>query len=216
MKTPNYIEKLISQGESQVLDFKFEISNAQKIAKTLVAFANTDGGRLLIGVKDNGAIAGIRTDEEIFMIDSAANIFSRPKINYKAKMWNIKGKQILEIYVPKSPKKPFFVKDTDNEWKAYIRVDDNNYLANKIQIRVWKEKEKRTVKIQYTRKEEALLSYLQNNKKITFYELMKLADISEKEAENILVDFIILDIIEIKFKDKEIFYCYKTPNTSLT
>ncbi len=209
MKTPSYIEKLIAEGESQVLDFKFEISNAQKIAKTLVAFANTDGGRLLIGVKDNGAIAGIRSDEEIFMIDSAANIFSRPKINYKAKLWRVGGKQILEIYVPKSAKRPFFVKDTDGKWKSYIRVADNNYLANKVQIRVWKEKKKRPVKIKYSRKEEALLNYLQNNKTITFLELMKLTDISEKEAENILVDFIILEIIEIQFKDKEILYSYK-------
>ena len=64
-----YINNLISQGENLNLDFKFEISDAKKIARTFSAFANTKGGKLLIGVKDNGAIAGIRTDEEIFMIE---------------------------------------------------------------------------------------------------------------------------------------------------
>ena len=50
----DYIHALIAEGEHQQQDFKFEISDARKIAKTLSAFANTDGGRLLIGVKDNG------------------------------------------------------------------------------------------------------------------------------------------------------------------
>ena len=55
-----YIHALIAEGEHQQQDFKFEISDARKIAKTLSAFSNTDGGRLLIGVKDNGKIAGRR------------------------------------------------------------------------------------------------------------------------------------------------------------
>ena len=58
-----YIHALIAEGEHQQQDFKFEISDARKIAKTLSAFANTNGGKLLIGVKDNGKIAGVRSDE---------------------------------------------------------------------------------------------------------------------------------------------------------
>ena len=49
----HHIQKLISEGEHQQLYFKFEIADAHKIARSFVAFANTDGGRLLIGVKDN-------------------------------------------------------------------------------------------------------------------------------------------------------------------
>ena len=64
----DYIHALIAEGEHQQQDFKFEISDARKIAKTLSAFANTDGGRLLIGVKDNGKIAGVRSEEEKYMI----------------------------------------------------------------------------------------------------------------------------------------------------
>ena len=55
-----YLRSLIAEGEHQELDFKFEISDARKIAKTLSAFYNTHGGRLLIGVKDNRRIAGVR------------------------------------------------------------------------------------------------------------------------------------------------------------
>ena len=51
----DYIHALIAEGEHQQQDFKFEISDARKIAKTLSAFANT---------KDNGKIAGVRSEEE--------------------------------------------------------------------------------------------------------------------------------------------------------
>ena len=49
----SYVQQMIEEGE-QTQDFKMRIDDAAKIARTLVAFANTDGGRLLIGVKDNG------------------------------------------------------------------------------------------------------------------------------------------------------------------
>ena len=55
-----YIHKLVAEGEHEHQDFKFEISDARKIARSISAFANTGGGRLLVGVKDNGKIAGIR------------------------------------------------------------------------------------------------------------------------------------------------------------
>ena len=63
----DYIQRLISEGEHVHQDFKFEISDARKIAKSISAFANTEGGRLLVGVKDNGKIAGVRSEEEIYM-----------------------------------------------------------------------------------------------------------------------------------------------------
>ena len=75
----DYIHALIAEGEHQQQDFKFEISDARKIAKTLSAFANTDGGRLLIGVKDNGKIAGVRSEEEKYMIEAAAQLYCVPE-----------------------------------------------------------------------------------------------------------------------------------------
>ena len=64
----DYIHRLIAEGEHIHQDFKFAISDARKIARSLSAFANTEGGRLLVGVKDNGAIAGGRSEEGIYMI----------------------------------------------------------------------------------------------------------------------------------------------------
>ena len=82
MKKKHPIEALIEQGEHQQLDFKFEVSDSKKIARTLSAFANTDGGRLLIGVKDNGAISGVRSEEEYYMIEAASKMYTHPEVPY--------------------------------------------------------------------------------------------------------------------------------------
>ena len=81
-----YLKSLIAQGEHQQLDFKFEISDARKIARTLSAFSNADGGRLLIGVKDNGRITGVRSDEEFYMVESAASLYSKPEVKFDSRI----------------------------------------------------------------------------------------------------------------------------------
>ena len=124
-----YILNLIKQGEHQQLDFKYEVSDSQKLARTLAAFSNTDGGKLLIGVKDNGVIKGIRSDEELYMIESAAHLFSKPKINYESQIHTIERKVVLEITVPKGDKIPYYAKNEEGMWRVYIRVNDENLLA---------------------------------------------------------------------------------------
>src|SRR5512143_2731566 len=117
----NYLKKLIAEGENQHLDFKYCISDSRKIARTLSAFANSDGGRLLIGVRDNGSIAGIRSDEEIYMVDTAAHLFCRPEISYTTIQHAIGGKTILEVNVIKGNKRPYQVKDENGKWHSYFR-----------------------------------------------------------------------------------------------
>lgn len=73
-----YIHRLIDEGEHEHQDFKFKISDARKIARSISAFANNDGGRLLVGVRDNGTIAGLRSEEDMHLIDAAARIYCTP------------------------------------------------------------------------------------------------------------------------------------------
>ena len=61
------LKRLIAEGEGVQLDFKFRIDDQKKIARTLSAFANTEGGKLLIGVKDNGKINGVNPEEEYYL-----------------------------------------------------------------------------------------------------------------------------------------------------
>ena len=122
MKRRHPIEELIAQGEHQQLDFKFEVSDSKKIARTLSAFANTDGGRLLIGVKDNGAIAGVRSDEEYYMIEAASKMYTRPEVPFEAKRWDMNGKTVLEVYIAPSADRPHTAPDKDEQYK-YVSED---------------------------------------------------------------------------------------------
>lgn len=196
----HYIKKLISEGEHQRLDFKFEISDSRKIAKTLVAFANTDGGTLLIGVKDNGNIAGIRSEEEIYMVEAAAKMYCKPSVEIFFRKWDIEGKSVLEVMVPKSANKPHFADTGSNKWLIYIRVNDENILANAIHMKVWRHKQhKKGLFIEYTETEKLLLSYLETNTSIAISKFCKIALITRKTAENILANLISLNIIEMVY-----------------
>lgn len=194
----SYIYKLIAEGEHQQQDFKFCINDSKKIAKSLVAFANTDGGRLLIGVKDNGKIAGISSDEEFYMIEAAAKIYSQPAINFTTKQWHVEGKTVLEIGIEASENKPHYAKDENGKWLAYIRINDENILAHKIQLEVWKkEQSPKGVYFTYSDDERFLIDYLKKNESITFSKYMRKARLHRKKAEEILSNFVIIDIIKM-------------------
>jgi predicted HTH transcriptional regulator len=205
--SPRYIAKLIEEGEHQQLDFKFEIADAHKIAKTLVAFANTDGGRLLIGVKDNGVLAGIRSEEEYYMVESAAKSCCRPPVDFSFKEWDIGKKTILEIIILKSTKRPHFAMQKDGAWIAYHRVKDQNFVVNRILMRVWKnENTPRGVYLRFTETEKFLLDYLENHDSITLSKFMRLAGISRNKAESTLVKFILLKILQQNFTENHTFF----------
>ena len=213
-KIPKHIFELIENGESQTVEFKFEISDANRLARNLVAFANTDGGIILIGVKDNGKIAGIQSEEELYMVQAAAKLYSRPPIKYIIKDWTIGEKTILEVIISRSQTIPHYAKTADDKWIAYIRSGDKTFPANKVLLEVWKHKKSpKPVKINYTRKEQFLLSYLEDYQSITLEEFAQMAQISVNVARKILVDFILLDIIDLKFTEKEVIYFLKNIKT---
>jgi len=204
----SYLYKLIDEGEHQQQDFKFCINDSKKIAKSLVAFANTDGGRLLIGVKDNGKIAGISSDEEFYMVEAAAKIYSKPAINFETTQWQVEGKKVLEITIDPGQNKPYFAKDENGKWLAYIRIKDENFLAHKIQVEVWKkEKSSRGICLTYSDTERFLIKYLLQHENISFSKFMRLAQISRKKAEEILSNFVIINIIRIQTANEGTTFC---------
>jgi len=204
----SYIRKLIAQGEHQQQDFKFEISDSKKIARTLVAFSNTDGGKLLVGVKDNGVIAGVRSDEEFYMIEAAAQLYCKPQVHYKLKEWKIDGKILLEVDIPKDDANmPYSAPDKDGKWMVYIRVKDQNLLANRVLLNVWRLQHRNTgITIRYTDKEKILLTYLEDHQDVTLSKFKRIAGINQKVAEKVLVDLIVLNIIKMEVMEKSVLY----------
>ncbi len=206
----HYIHNLILQGENQKLDFKFEIADAPKIARTFAAFANTNGGRLLIGVKDNGNIAGIRTDEEAYMVESSAHIYCKPPVQYKILPHKVKDNTILEVIVPESNTKPHTAPWKDGSYKAFVRVDDENFVANDVLIEVWKIKhQEKHVFVKYDDFEKRLFDLLNEKKEIKIEDFIKSCKIKPYLAKKILANFISINIIDIRISEHEVFYSLK-------
>ena len=101
------IEKIIQQGESQTIEFKEEEIKPSKLAETIVAMANAEGGKILIGVNDkNRETVGVKNREKV--IDLIYNACSKdccdPPINIETPQFiNTKGdKTVAAVSVPKS------------------------------------------------------------------------------------------------------------------
>lgn len=203
-----HIQKLIAEGEHQQLDFKFEISDSRRIARSLAAFANTDGGRLLVGVKDNGAIAGVRSDEEIHMIQAAAEMYCQPEVQFSTEEWEINGKTVLEVIIPKDEHTKHKAPDNQGEYKIFVRVKDENLVVDPILLKVWKRsKSKAFTKVSFTEPEMALLHYLSEHSSITLHEFLEITPyINKKRAENILINFILIGTLKIQMTNQGTFF----------
>lgn len=194
-----YIQQLVSEGEHCHQDFKFEISDARKIAKSLSAFANTEGGRLLVGVKDNGKIAGIRSEEEIYMIEAAASMYCRPPVECTTRTHTAEGKTILEVCIEAVTAKPIYALDEENKAKAYVRVRDENILATPVHLRVWQQaNQKRGTFVAFTDKEQRLLDALKG-RMLTLNQCCKAVELSRHTVCNLLADFIRFDLVSPVF-----------------
>lgn len=203
----SYLRKLIDGGENQRLDFKYCVSDSRKIARTLSAFANSEGGTLLIGVRDNGSVAGIRSDEEIYMVDTAVQLFCRPEIIYSIKQHITGGKTILEVDVIKGIKKPYQAKDENGRWLPYFRHHDQNLVANKVLLQVWRKAEKgKGVLVKFGKAENLLLDYVAKNGSITLSKFKRIARISSRRAESILANLILFKVLKMNASEKGFSY----------
>ena len=202
-----YIHQLVAEGEHEHQDFKFEISDARKIARSISAFANTGGGRLLVGVKDNGKIAGIRSEEEIYMIEAAANMYCQPKVEIETKTYIAEGRTVLEIDIDEATAKPICALDEENKPKAYIRIADENILATPVHLKIWQHhKRKEGALITFTGPEKLLLEELANKGMMTLNQCQKTCRLTRNSTCNLLAKFIRFGLITLVFEGHKFYF----------
>jgi ATP-dependent DNA helicase RecG len=123
----------IQQGESKTLELKSQLPLHEQIAKTVVAFANTSGGKLVIGVSDNREIIGI-DEETIFSVKDQINsiIFDRcyPAILPEIYSVNQQGKLLLVVEVFRGNLLPYYLKAEGKNKGTYLRIGASNRKAD--------------------------------------------------------------------------------------
>lgn len=208
----DYIYSLISEGEHIRQDFKFEISDARKIARSISAFANTEGGRLLIGVKDNGRIAGVRSEEEMYMIEAAAQLYCSPEVPVPMRTYCVEGKTVLVAEIPIMEHKPVMARDEQNRSWAYVRVADENILATPVHLRVWRQaNEEVPVVLEYTDKERYLLNVLSSGKAYTLAGICRCTGLSRRVVESLLSRFVHWGVASVRYDGHRFVYSAEEP-----
>ncbi len=207
------LNELIEGGENQRVEFKRKFTEPEKIAKEMLAFANTHGGRILFGIDDDKSVVGVESEKgEIEYIDLAAKFFCSPEINFTVDIMHIYRKDVIIVNIPESFLKPHRLiengKSDEDETKVYIRVKDRSVQASKETIKVLKKLRQDAPPqiINLGDKEKALIDYLQSHDRVTLKEFREFLNLSNRRASRILVNLVRADIIRLHNHEKEDFY----------
>lgn len=124
----------IQNGESKNLEFKVELPSSQALAKTIIAFSNTGGGKLIIGINDKGKVIGLNPKANIFELqDKVASIIYEtcyPNILPELYTTTINDILVLVIEVNRGNLLPYYLKHQGKHEGVYIRVGATNRKAS--------------------------------------------------------------------------------------
>jgi len=186
-----HLSRWIAQGEGAHLEFKQRVPAPERVAKEIAAFANTQGGQLLIGVEDDGTAAGVKdVFEEEYALLEALKLCIRPPIAVKTTHVRVSRKRsIILVTVDESPDKPHRVMDlTTFRSVIYVRVGDKSIEASREACKLMRyHKSDKNLLIRLEEKEHILLRYLDEHSRITVRQFARLAGIPRYQASGTLV-----------------------------
>jgi predicted HTH transcriptional regulator len=204
------VHELIQEGEGFSVEFKRRISSPEKIARTLISFANTKGGTILFGVDDDGSVVGVESEKtEVELIDLAGRDFCDPPLTPVVEIVPFNGRDVIVCHIPESNNKPhYFLGERDREdgenTRVYIRVNDKTVMASKEVVRILQNENPAASPLRITigENERRLFKYLEEHERITVRELGRLINVSDRRASRMLVQLVRAGVIRIHTNEK--------------
>jgi predicted HTH transcriptional regulator len=204
------VKILVEEGEGFELEFKRKVSTPAKIARTLIAFANTRGGIMLFGVDDDGSIVGVVSEkEELNLIYTAGEFFCEPPIVPDIEIVPYNHRDVIIASVEESDDKPHaLVNDDTDETKIFIRVNDKTVPASKEVIKVLRDERRDRPPLTLTigDNERRLFEYLEKNERVTVDEYAAAINVSRRRASRILTTLVRAGVIRIHTFEKIDFF----------
>jgi predicted HTH transcriptional regulator len=208
------LKVLLAEGEGFQLEFKRKVSSPTKIARALIAFANTKGGTILFGVDDDKTIVGVESEKtEVEMIEIAGKVHCEPPVEPAIEIVSYRGKDVIIVTVEESVEKPHRLIDDESESedsasKVLIRVKDKTVVASKEVVKILQSEsaDAPPMRISIGETERRLLDYLDGNERLTVKQLGKLANISDRRASRLLIQLVRAGVLRIHTQEKEDFY----------
>ncbi|GMQ82861.1 MAG: ATP-binding protein [Rhodothermia bacterium] len=185
------VQRLAKRGEGATLEFKHRTPEPERLAKEVIAFANTNGGRLLIGVDDNGTVLGVKdSEEEEFALRNALDAHCSPPLKWHTERVEISRKRdVIVIAVPRSKDRPHGLISSNGhrETIPYVRVGDRSIEASSEAIELMLEEKDQDVQFEFGEHELALMEYLDEYSRIGVDSFARFVDVNQDYARRILV-----------------------------
>lgn len=198
------LRELIAKGESSTLEFKRKFTTSEKIAREIIAFANTTGGILLLGVDDNGVVKGVDSEkEQIGLLEIALHTIE-PPLAVHIEVVEIEFLDVVVVHVPKSPLCPHRYnstapEDVESHRKVFIRQGDKSITASKEMTRVLRGQhpDAPPLTLSIGDREQRLFTYLERHGRATVHDFARLVNISRRRASQILVRLVRAGVVHI-------------------
>jgi predicted HTH transcriptional regulator len=209
---------LIESGEGVDLEFKRQFSSPEKIAKEIIALANTHGGYILFGVDDDGTVVGVQSEKsELNEVEHAAQFLCDPPVRIESEHVHAGGgKYIVLIRVPESRNKPHVLVDFDSGGRrakiqmktGFVRVGENSIQASREVMKVMQglREDAPPLKLSIDFNERALFSHLEARGRVTLQQFADLVNISDRRASRILVALVRSGTLLLHTLEKEEYY----------
>ena len=124
------IKKLIAKGECKTVEFKAALPKGDNLSKTVIAFSNMAGGKIVMGVEDKtGRIIGINDNEAIDFPDKISNIIydrCNPSILPEIYVVQINGATVLVVEIFPGPLKPYYLKKKGKLFVSSLGIEKHN------------------------------------------------------------------------------------------
>lgn len=198
--TSSELRKLIEAGENQHLEFKKKADHPDKIVREMVAFANSGGGTLLLGVEDSGRISGLKfPEEDLFAMEAAILRYAKPELRYETELIPVgEGKTVLKYFIPDGINKPYsWLSDKNNQrYSVYVRSRDQSLRASYEMFRVLCQKEM-TVPVAFGASEILLLDQLGKMPEISMREFSLISGLGRKKVSSLFISLCCSGVLQI-------------------
>src|SRR5882672_10198397 len=126
------LQQLVRKGEGAVLEFKRKASNPEKIAREMIAFANTEGGTLLVGIGDDGTIPGLKYPEDDVHVIKEILKRVRPALSLTETLIPLGNQRtVIQYDIAKSERRPHYFLGDNQAKESFVRVDDKSIKASR-------------------------------------------------------------------------------------
>ena len=184
-----YLQALIDEGEHQQQDFKYKVTDAVKLARSVSAFANTDGGRLLIG---------------------AAYKYCTPPSAISFETLHADGRTVVIATIPQSNHRPVRAIGSSPSPRAYIRIADENIVASPVHLEMWRQESSSVGTITtYSDDERAVMETLSTSTALPLNRIVRLSHVQRRKVVTILAKLLRFSLVAIDYHDEQFLFSGK-------